>query len=288
MTFEPSDLTSREVQRAHDVVHEGRIRRCGINPLVELLCQSGFAAHGLLGCVQVPVGDDVFSFAGNAMRYKKTVPVWVIERESTRPGRSHDLIYMDTKDFVSWLRQNMAQAATAASRLSTIPEGFASPVRRNTDPGPSFQSSSGSASADARVFPVVTGALPLIERVPLPSTTGDGDPMRSAPDALVNHGQRTINSPTVVPLPSTYGGVREGVVTPPPPPSYVSQLGDSSVDIHDPLLHAESEFQSVPRLDGGTRFDPDEYVNRITRLNLARVSANLLPVSGVTPSTYTR
>jgi hypothetical protein len=88
-----------------------------------------------------------------------------------------------------------------------------------------------------------------------------------------------------VPLPSVASG---RVVNPPPPPSYVSQLGDIDAANRDPLAMAESDFRSVPRLDGGLRFDPDEYVNRISRLNEVRVSRGLPPVNGVTPSTYSR
>jgi len=89
--------------------------------------------------------------------------------------------------------------------------------------------------------------------------------------------------PELVPIPTTVGG--EDNIS---PPSYVSQIGDVNTDFRSPLSLAEEEFRAVPRLDGGVRFDPDEYARRITLLNQQRAGASLPPVFGVTPSTYTR
>jgi len=241
--FGPEALTSREIERAHNVVHDGLLKSCGIEPLVELLSSRGLAAHGLLGCVQVPIGNPVLSFAGEAIRYKKTVPVWVLEtgEKVLRHGHSsRGLTYMNTKQFVSWLSSSLpALNNPGQRRLPTLHENV--PIRTiNSQP-----------------------------TVPLPS-------VRSYP----------VEQPRAVPLPSV---VASGALQmPPSPPSYVSQLGDINTINRNPLAHAESEFQSVPRLDGGTRFDPDEYVIRIARLNEAREGAGLPPVNGVTPSTYTR
>jgi hypothetical protein len=127
------------------------------------------------------------------------------------------------------------------------------PVRRNTFPS--------RLQAVTRLAPVMemTGALP----VPLPSSDG-------------NVG--------IVPLPTNVGeGGHSG-----PPPDYVSQYGDVVPDNLDSLERAEGDFRSVPRLDGGSRFDPEEYVRRISHLNEVRASRGLPPLNGVTPSTYTR
>jgi hypothetical protein len=244
--YGPDPLTSREIDRAHNTVHDGLLKPCGIEPLVDLLCQRGLAAHGLLGCVQVPVGDPVFSFAGTAMKYRKTVPVWVLETgtEMVRRGHTHrGVTYMNTNQFVSWI-----------SKQLDSPMG-----------GPSF---GGQQSQPLGPILEEQVSAPQRQVVPLPS-------VRITPPSVIR-----------VPLPSTVPAFAAGGLV--SPPSYVSQLGDINTDNRDSLAQAESEFRSVPRLDGGARYDPDEYVQRITSLNMARAGANLLPVQGITPSTYTR
>jgi hypothetical protein len=243
VTFAPEALTSREKSRAHDVVRDGLIKPGGLEPLVDLLCQRGLSAGGLLGCGLVPVGDEVTTFRGGAMRYKRTVPVWILESGEFRSRQGHThrgVTYMNTNQFVSWLQRNLPNPDRVgdSGRLATLPEEDPPQVilRRHT--------------------------------VPLPSVREDPVPR------------------IAVPLPSA---VASGALPTPGPPSYVSQLGDISTDNRDPLALAESDFQSVPRLDGGTRFDPDEYVIRINRLNETRLGHGLPPLQGgVTPSTYTR
>jgi hypothetical protein len=173
------------------------------------------------------------------MRYKRTVPVWVLETGEFISRESHasrGVQYMNTKQFVSWLSNN--------------PTAFTGRTIVNDRSSTGSRGTPGSHQAT----------------VPLPSI-------------------RISGPPSVVPLPSARAS---GAIQPPGPPSYVSQLGDVDAANRNPLALAESDFRSVPRLDGGIRFDPDEYVQRINRLNEARVGAGLLPVNGVTPSTYTR
>jgi len=238
VTVTPDCLTSREVDIAHELVRDQRLKPIGLDPLINLFFEFGLSSRGFLGCVQVPVGELTFSWHGPSVRARKSVPVWAVlsgkEYSSPRGASLRGVTYMNTNQFVSWLRK-------ADTR-----EGFASSL----DP-----------------IPEASGAIQ--------ETPGQLRRAYTLPDT-----PRVAR--TVAPLPSS---AEERA---PPPPSYVSQLGDIRRENHDELTRLESEFRSTPRVNGGQQFDQDEYFRRLDALNAERQQRSLPVRTAPTPSTYER
>jgi len=258
VTITPDDLTTREIETAEALVLDGEIRPVGIGPLSQLFIELGLASEGFLGCVLAPLGEPVITFSGITRRYRKTVPVWAVEASSvvrkSRAGCSiRSVTYLDTREFVSWLKRRSRETNPGRQLLPAIPE-----------------------SSGGTMVPSAASALPSVRVTPatLPSQAGM---MRGAIPLPSSTGGRTVPSPT------TAGPRSAG-----PPPSYVSQLGDVNASINNPLSRAEGDFRAVPRINGGREFDPDEYTTRLSALNIARANHGLPSVAGVTPSTYQR
>jgi len=235
----PDCLTSREVDIAHELVRDRRLKPIGLEPLINLFFELGLSSRGFLGCVQVPIGELTNSWHGPTVRARKSVPVWAVlsgkEYSSPRGTATRGVTYMNTNQFVSWLQKTGVARESHTFSLDPIPE----------------------ASGALQDFP---GQLRRAFTLP-----------------------ETPNlARTAAPLPSS---AEEQA---PPPPSYVSQLGDIRRENQDELTRLESEFRSTPRVDGGRQFDQDEYFRRLDALNEQRQQRGLPIRTAPTPSTYTR
>jgi len=127
VTVTPDCLTSVEVDTAHDLVRDRKLKPVGLEALIDLFFELGLSNQGFLGCVQVPYGKLVSSWTGSKKQFSRTVPIWAVLSGETRlsaRGTSHrGVTCMNTDQFVFWLRGNSSkQTGEGVPSLPPIPE----------------------------------------------------------------------------------------------------------------------------------------------------------------------